>query len=266
MLLDIRFRGASEKALPPEHPWWLRDSAGRRSLAWGKDFYKLDPNSAALQAHAAAQCRAAVLSGVVDGCYFNLWEDDAGGAALLKKARAAVGEDALLAVGTGKKLVRSVSDLNGQLLFMDLDKFPPAWDKMAQALVSAESSLRPPHLVALSVTQTPFVAQNLHLATTLVLTHSDGYVLYSTPVGVRGGWGAQWPPFWNKSLGRPQKPGELRGDGSTIREFEHGTVVYNPPGGRPSRISFHKPHKSAANGQKSKTFTIPPGDGDIFLK
>ncbi|MFI5345076.1 MAG: adenylate/guanylate cyclase domain-containing protein [Elusimicrobiota bacterium] len=265
-LLEIRYRNYADDALPAEHPWWRRDAQGARIQAWKPGYSQLDTHSPAFQDHVAAQCRAAVRSGAVDGCYFNVWQDDEDDVALLKKVRAAVGEDALLMASSGKELPLSAPLLNGQNLNMNRDVSPRAWTNAARVMVWGQSHLREPRLVALAVEQDQPNPALLRMVTTLSLTHSDGFALFAQTMGAAEGWRAEWPAIWNKTLGRPVAPGQPRDDGSTSREFANGTAVYNPPDGKPAKLSFAEERTSAATGRKGKTFTLAAGDGDLYLK
>jgi hypothetical protein len=264
LLLEIRYENYTDDALPADHPWWRRDPKGGRLQAWKAGYSKLDFHSGALQDHVAAQCRAAVRSGVLDGCMLNAWDEDDDRLALLKKIRAAAGEDALLLAATGKELPLSAPLLNGQYLCLTHDITPQTLGNFARNLVWAQTHLRAPRLVAFALKPSEESPELLRLATALVLTHSDGYAY--APPGPADGSNDQWPAFWNKTLGPPLEPGQPRDGGSTSREFERGTAVYNPPGDPPAKLAFSAPRTSAATGRKAKEFTLAAGDGDLYLK
>jgi hypothetical protein len=106
----------------------------------------------------------------------------------------------------------------------------------------------------------------MRATTTLVLTHSDGYALFADPDGLpTPDHLHDWYPFWNKSLGGPAGPGIQRTDGASQREFEYGTVVYNPIDNAPVRVTFNAPRRSAATGQIGTSFLLEPLDGDLYL-
>jgi len=267
LFLEIRLSSYANDDLPADHPWWLRDARGGRVPAFGKDNFQLDVHSPALQDHAAAQCRAALRTGGVDGCIFTAWnESDADDMALMKRVRAVVGEDALIMLGTGRALTLTAPLINGQYFAINSSDDPKIWAWNTQGIDWAQSHLRAPRLIGLSVTRPEFRPAEMRLATTLVLTHTDGYALFNGPA--RGGtdWTGAWPSFWNKTLGRPIGAGAPRGDGSTAREFEGGTAVYNPPTGKPTKSIFSETRTSAATGEKARAFTLPAGDGDLYLR
>jgi hypothetical protein len=266
LLLEIRYENYPDDALPPDHPWWLRAAGGGRVQAFHAGFSKLDHQSAALRDHVAAQCRAAAASGAVDGCLFNAWEDSPDDVAMLQKIRAAVGEDFLLVAGSWRETPESAPYVNGLVLTMSGGFDLKAWGRSAQAVAWAGAHLREPRLVGLLAQQDRRQEETLRLATTLMLTRSDGYVLYRQPLGTVDARGGDWPSFWSKPLGRPLAPGQPYNDGLTSREFERGTAVYNPPGVKAARLSFPETRTSAATGLKGKAFTLASGDGDLYLK
>jgi len=50
------------------------------------------------------------------------------------------------------------------------------------------------------------------------------------------------------------------------REFENGTVVYNPMGNKTVTVVFAETRTSAASGKSSKEHVLKSPGGDIFLK
>lgn len=107
----------------------------------------------------------------------------------------------------------------------------------------------------------------MRAATTLSLTLSDGYCLFADPNPLpTPDHLHNWYPFWNHRLGKPVSSGVKRNDGSLVREFSGGTVVYNPMGNRPVTVSFPDVRTSAASGKRSRQHTVSGADGDFFMK
>jgi hypothetical protein len=105
----------------------------------------------------------------------------------------------------------------------------------------------------------------MRAVTTLTLTHSNGYCLFSDPNPLpTPDYLHNWYPFWHKSLGKPISTGLHRKDGSVIREFENGTVVYNPMGNKNVSLVFDNEKTSLATGKCSKEHKISSPDGDVF--
>jgi hypothetical protein len=103
--------------------------------------------------------------------------------------------------------------------------------------------------------------------TTLSLTHSDGYCLFSDPNPLpTGDHRHNWYPFWDQSLGRPISAGVTAPDGTFRRKFENGDIVYNPMGNKTVKIVFDEARTSVATGRTSKSHTLKSPDGDMYLK
>ena len=107
----------------------------------------------------------------------------------------------------------------------------------------------------------------MRATTTLALTLSDGYCLFSDPNPLPSGdHRHDWYPFWDSNLGKPTAPGAASPDGAIRRQFANGTAVYNPMGNKTVTIVFDQTRTSARNGKKSKTHTLKSPDGDIYLR
>jgi hypothetical protein len=107
----------------------------------------------------------------------------------------------------------------------------------------------------------------MRATTTLALTHSDGYCLFSDPNPLPSGdHRHNWYPFWNKSLGKPISGAADTDDGTIIREFENGTVVYNPMGNKSVEVVFNEIRKSVATDISSDRHKLDCPDGDIYLQ
>ena len=115
------------------------------------------------------------------------------------------------------------------------------WKRIADTLVWAEKNLRSPRV---NCVETWFHKSRndlnlMRATTTLALTLSNGYCLFSDPNPLpTPDHLHDWYPFWNKSLGRPVSEGAAAADGTVRREFDNGTVVYNPMGNRTVAVVF----------------------------
>jgi hypothetical protein len=269
MLAEVRYRDAARGYLPEGHKWWAAKD-GKPVAGWGEGkFLQLDYKNPEFRAHVAAQCKAAVESGAVDGVMLDWWQDD-DRLALIKAVRAAVGEQALVLVNANDRTTpRTAPFINGYFMECYRSKTPEDWKRIADTLDWAEKNLRLPRINCLE-TWYHQSRQDLNLmraATTLSLTHSDGYCLFSDPNDLpTPDHLHDWYPFWNRSLGRPLAPGKLRPDGASERAFERGTVVYNPMGNPPVQVKFAEPRTGLATGKTASEHVVPPCDGDIFLK
>jgi hypothetical protein len=74
-----------------------------------------------------------------------------------------------------------------------------------------------------------------------------------------------WYLFWNKTLGRPSSPGEPMKNGSVLRCYENGFVIYNPMGNGPVTTLLPRRARSLTTGRVALTHAIADCDGDIFI-
>lgn len=133
----------------------------------------------------------------------------------------------------------------------------------------AEANLRAPRVNCLE-TWYHESRNDLHLmraTTTLALTHSDGYCLFSDPNPLlTPDHLHDWYRFWDTCLGKPAGEGKRQPDGTVRREFDHGTVVYNPMGNEAVSVTFDEVRRSVATGKTARSHHLPSCDGDMFLQ
>jgi len=270
-LAEIRYRDADKRWFPPGHKWWRRGKDGKAMLGWAEGGHlQMDFSNDTYRRHVAARARAAVATGVVDGVMLDWWRDDDDRLALVKLVRAAVGPDALIMVNPNDRTTPGTAEfINGYFMECCVSRTPAHWKKIARTLAWAEKNLRKPRINCLE-TWYHKSRNDLHLmraTTTLSLTHSDGYCLFSDPNPLPSGDHLHnWYAFWNKSLGKPKGPGRANSDGSMRREFDSGTVIYNPMGNKPVPVSFSKNRTSLSSGKRARAHQINPCDGDILLQ
>ena len=209
-------------------------------------------------------------SGVFDGVMLDWWEDGDDRLALVKAIRKEIGDKALILVNANdRKTPRSAAFVNGYFMECYKSKTVEDWKQIAEALEWAESNLKEPRINCIE-TWFHKSRKDLHLmraTTTLSLTLSDGYCLFSDPNSLpTPDHLHDWYEFWDRSLGRPKAKGVRKKDGSIQREFDQGLAVYNPLGNKPVTADFTTPHTAASSKKVAMTFTVQPGDGDLFLK
>lgn len=271
LIAEIRYRDAHPSFLPEGHRWWKRDKDDKLVKGWGEGgFICMDFANPEFREHVAKRAGAAVQSGVFDGIMLDWWRDDENRLALVKAVRDAIGDKYLIIANTNeRKAPKSAPYINGYFMECTRSKTADDWYRIAATLKWAEINLRPPHVNCIE-TWYHNSREDLHLmraTTTLALTHSDGYCLFSDPNPLpTGDHRHNWYPFWNKSLGKPVAEGITRKDGTVVREFEKGTAVYNPMGNVPVDIIFSKIRKSMATGISSKRHKLGCPDGDIYLR
>ena len=271
LLAEILYRDASKKFLPENHEWWMRDKDGKPASGWKEGSYlKLDFTKASYRAHVAARAGAVVKTGAFDGVMLDWWRDDDDRLALIRAVRTAVGDEAMILCNANDRATpRTAPYINGYFMECTRSRTSKDWSKIAATLSWAEKNLRAPRINCLE-TWYHTLRDDLNLmraTTTLALTHSDGYCLFSDPNPLpTGDHRHNWYPFWNNNLGKPTATGVTATDGTTRRDFENGTAIYNPMGNKTVTITLDRERTSAATGKTSRTHTLKSPDGDIYLK
>jgi hypothetical protein len=277
--LEIRYREAPPAALPKNSDWWMRDSKGHLEGGFkgqGTVFPLLNFENPQFQDHVAEQAAAAVKSGAVDGVMLDCYAPTIGDAAqekareeLIAKVRKAIGPKALILINTNdEEAPKDITDKVNGYYMESIDSSTPAnWSKIKTTLNYAEQNTLSPH-VNFVETQGPRDDQAKARATaTLALTNApDAATSYGDLNATsKIQHGHDFYKFYNTNVGEPVGKLITRPDGSEIREYSNGTVLYNPDGNRPVEIKFATPREGASTGKIGKAFTVNGEDGDIFL-
>ena len=200
---------------------------------------------------------------------------------IIQRIRANVPEDFLILCNSNwDKLPITGSYINGSSMEthpIDRGKAytRPRIVEIEDTLLWFEENAREPQITCLQgkgiPTEPPDSPNNrrqMRLFTTMSLTLSDGYVVYTT-----GRWWQEhiWYPFWDADLGRPVGPTAQQYqniEGLYIREFTNGWAVYNRSGAAQS-ITLPSSATSVSdrgNNDASITHLLPDLDGEIYLK
>lgn len=268
LLAEIRYRDANRSYLPENHAWWKRKN-GKPIVGWEEGgYFLLEFENPDYRNQVALQAKAVMDSGMFDGLMLDWWEDDEARLALVQAIRKEIGDQALILVNANdRKTPKTAPFVNGY--FMECYKSQTArdWQQIAETLKWAESHLKEPRINCVE-TWFHMSRKDLDLmraTTTLSLTLSDGYCLFSDPNPLpTPDHLHDWYEFWDRSLGHPKAGGGTKEDGSIQREFDQGLVVYNPPGNKPVTLKLTMPHTAASTRKTATSFTVPPGDGDLF--
>ena len=294
--------------LPPDSDFWLRDENGeiarRKTGTALVNFLKPE-----VQDLIAKRIIAVARCGLYDGVHLDSWRDgihlspdikryfpvpneDILQARLniLRSVREQVREDFLIVVNVSLKKIPHYADyINGGFMETGRDTLfgysHNELRKLESTLLWAEKNLREPRTNCLQGTGIPTEPPDgptnrrmMRVITTLSLTHSDGYVMYTTGANTTIGpylWGpahAQtWHPFWDADLGRPVGPKAQQYqniEGLFIREFTNGWAVYNRSG-EPQTITLPTsatPVSDREGNAASQTHLLPDLDGEMYLK
>jgi hypothetical protein len=303
-LVEIRMRDhLNEAAFPPDSPFWLRNTNGS-IVQFGPSlmFNFLLPE---VQQLLIDRILAIEKCGYYDGVLLDGFNHNGTGFAgrhlyeatdeeiiqaytnIFEVVRAQVRDDFLILINANQsKPTRFAKYLNG--VFMESGKDHPGgytrdWIRVHEDVLTwAESNLRQPRIncfygegMSIEPPDGPNNLRWMRMFTTLSLTHSDGYVLYTDgqrdfAVGLEIPHHAHvWYDFWNTDLGQPVGPKATFYDpgipGVFIREFTNGWAVYNRSG-KAQVIEFPENVSSVTSGLAVANHTVLDLDGDMFLK
>jgi hypothetical protein len=268
---EIRYRDAWRQFLPNDHKWWMRDEEGRLAKGWAEGgFIRLDFVNPEYRRHVARRAKAVVESGVVDGILLDWWRDDEHRLALVREVRRAIRDEHLILANTNDRTApKTAPYIDGYFMECTRSRTAHDWERITTTLTWAEKNLRQPPVNCVEVwfRNSRDDLNLMRAVTTLTLTHSNGYCLFSDPNPLpTPDHLHNWYPFWDKSLGRPTSEDVRRPDGATSREFENGTAVYNPIDNRTVSIVFDDVRTSVATGRSARRHELAALDGDIFLR
>ena len=280
-------------AYPDDWPHWVRDVDGNRlSLSPHSDF--IDVTHPEVQDIIVGIALAAEQCGLFDGIFLDVAREDfhflrgyrsheeevAAKENILRRIRAESSPDFLIMVNVNrKKIPRTGAYVNGLFLessvpgLQDSEGIEKGLSEIESTLLWADDILNEPHIHALDGsaldTEPPDSPTNLRwmrAMTTLSLTHSDGYVLFSTNVY---DFNHYWYDFWNADLGRPvsEEKAQLYNnrEGLYIREYTNGWAVYNHSG-EPQVITLPEKVQGVASGLVNTEHALPNLDGEMYLR
>lgn len=211
---------------------------------------------------------------------------------ILKKIREKTGNDFLILVNANYDTIPlSAPYVNGAFMECYRDDFMHGYTteeihKMETSLAWHERNLKKPVINCLEgwrVVQkydddpkTRFAERNseenkrsMRMITSLGLTHSDGYVLFSDPNELPcGDHLHNWYDFWDAQLGSPVSPKSVKyenTDGLYIREFDNGWVVYNNSGSE-KEITLPGKATGLTSRLSGTRHRLPNLDGEIYLR
>lgn len=283
LLASVTYRDAPVEWLAENSPWWMRAANGQKVGGWNGNLM-LDWHNSDYRTQVVAQAKALMDTGIFDGIMLDWWDDsDPDRITLVQEIRGAIGDDKLILVNTNQYTApHSAAYVNGLFMEAAFNKSyseqinqppntPQEWKKLSDTVLWAEANLRKPQITSL---ETDYLTSRndlnrMRATTTLMLTHSNGYVLFAgkdPPTSNLATKQHIFYPFWDKTLGKPIATMIKRPDGAFQREFDGGTVIYNPMGNGAIKVVFTETRRSAATGQSATTFTLDAMDGDLYLK
>ena len=304
-LVEIRIRNAHSPGQYPED-WfgWLRDENGNpvKGSRTFTDSYLIDFRIPEVQDIIVQQAISVSECGLFDGIQFDAWteggwrflvdrfgdgapraystlgEEQEARTSILRRIRANVPDDFLIICNSNQSILpASAPYINGS--FMETFYDPGGYTRRRIAEVEDtlrwfEAHAREPRITCLRgqgiPTEPPDSPTNkrwMRFFTTMSLTLSDGYALYTTGHFYQEHF---WYSFWDANLGQPIGPKAQRYqnvEGLYIREFTNGWAVYNRSG-QAQTISLPEsatPVSDRERNAASMTHILPDLDGEIYL-
>ena len=304
-LVEIRIRNAHSPGQYPED-WfgWLRDENGNpvKGSRTFTDSYLIDFRIPEVQDIIVEQAISVSQCGLFDGIQFDAWteggwrflvdrfgdgsrraystleEEQEARTSILRRIRANVPDDFLIICNSNQsKLPAAAPYVNGS--FMETFYDPGGYTRRRIAEIEEtlrwfEVNAREPQITCLRgqgiPTEAPDSPTNerwMRFFTTMSLTLSDGYSLYTTGHFYQEHY---WHSFWDANLGQPIGPKAQpyeNIDGVFIREFTNGWAVYNRTG-EIQTISLPAaatPVSDRRDDAASTTHLLPDLDGEIYL-
>ena len=300
---------ASYRQFPEDWFGWVRDENGHpvRSDPDHENNRLIDIRLPEVQDIIVRRAVAVSKCGLYDGIMFDWWPDgpfiltsynadfsvrdrvrvgEEITFSIIQRIRANVPEDFLILCNSNwDKLPITGSYTNGS--FMETHPIEhgkaytrPRIAEIEDTLLWFEENAREPQITCLRAggiptepADSPANRRQMRLFTTMSLTLSDGYVVYTTGRGFeeRGSHEHIWYPFWDANLGQPVGPTTQQYqdiEGLYIREFTNGWAVYNRSGQAQS-ITLPSSATSVSdrgNNDASVTHLLPDLDGEIYLK
>ena len=301
----------THEAFPPDSDFWLRDAQGQ-ILRNEANEYLIDFMKPEVQKLLIKRIIALERCGLYDGVFLDGFNNNFTGFMgrrhypvtneeiiqvmlnIIQAVRSQVRENFLILVNTNRtKATRFAEYVNGTFMEIGTD-YPGGYThgglaEIENTLLWSEENLKAPQINCLEgwgiPTELPDSPNNrrfMRVFTTMSLTHSDGYVLYTTGTGAIPGpdpdaiypWGPGhehiWYPFWDADLGRPVGPKAQNYqniEGLFIREFTNGWAVYNRSGAAQTITlpASATPVSDRGNNAASLTHLLPDLDGEIYL-
>ena len=301
-LVDIRLIEHWEDEKPEDWPHWVRDTNGNRVSQY-PGAYMVDFSHPEVQDRIVQQAVAVSNCGLYDGIFFDYWHDAGSNLAdyigleaeqrarlaIIRRIRDETRSDLLIMGNTNVgDMPITGSYMNGSFMETPVpgnlnQNHAVYWlNRTHDSLQSLQATLREPHINGIRgkaiSTEPPDSRDNrrwMRAITTLSLTRSNGYFVYSHVPHHKH----YWYTFWDADLGRPVgEKGQLYKDRSNertasaieipglyMREFTNGWAVYNHSG-EPQAVTLPEEVQGVSSGWVGTQHVLPDLDGEIYLR
>ena len=328
-LVVIQYKQANVSQHPADWSGWLRDANGQRVrnqvINHEGEIYFVDFTKPEVIDWILSRAIAISHCGLYDGIVFDWWNEtaniffhpDAPTAVeqlaarieILRRIREIVGDDFLIQGNVNRrKIPHTAPYMNGGVMEAGND-YEEGYThagllEIESTLSWLEQNTREPQVNVFEArgifSESPDSQRNrkmMRATTTLCLTHSDAYFVYTAGVSgyphdhsivkildpeynqkhyeehqanIYHHHGAEHHlyDFWNVELGKPvsdKTQSYKNQEGLFIREFTNGWAVYNRSYAEQT-IDFSVPVKGVSSGRTSLQHTLPDLDGEIYLK
>ena len=278
---------------PDDHPYWLRDANGEIALKNDRGWRLINFAHPTVQDIIVGQALAVARCGLYDGVMFDWWDDSRSTVGdlipldvaqqarinIVRRIRESTRPDFIMMGNVNHRIM----PLTGPFMnsgFTESSVFQGHTGEILEARLTRvenslrwlEQNLREPTINAFQggsdANESPDSPKNrryMRATTTLSLTHSDGYVVFS----IDNHDHKYWYDFWDADLGRPIGPKSQLYDedipGLYIREFTNGWAVYNHSGSE-QQITLPELVVGVASRLEGNTHTLPDIDGEMYLR
>ncbi len=279
---------------PDDHPYWLRDANGEIALKNDRGWRLINFAHPTVQDIIVGQALAVARCGLYDGIFFDWWDDSSSTVGdlipldiaiqarinIVRRIRESTRPNFIMMGNVNHRIM----PLTGPFMnsgYMESSVFQGHTGEILEArLTRVENSLRwleqnlggEPTINALQggsdpneYPDSPKNRRYMRATTTLSLTHSDGYVVFSIDHHDY----KYWYDFWDADLGQPVGPKSQLYDedipGLYIREFTNGWAVYNHSGAS-QVITLPEEAQGVASGIIATEHALADIDGEMYLR
>ena len=299
-LVEIRVKTYPITWFPEDWPHWVRDAQGNRIIGDGRA--QVDFVHPEVQEHIIQRTLAVEKCGLYDGVFFDHGREDIpylqahrsheevlqAMVNILQRIRSASRSEFLIITNTNDTTIPLTAPyINGGFMetgvpggtFIEaamhgIDTNAAIENSLAQVqhvLSWHERHMREPRVNCFESryfldesSDSQLNLRWMRAMTTMSLTHSDGYMLFSRP----GSHHHYWYDFWDADLGRPVgEKGQLYQDtdGLYIREFTNGWAAYNHSGSE-QEITLPELAVGVESRLEGQSHTLPNLDGEMYLR
>ena len=279
LVCELNFYEYHDRALPADHPWWLRVE-GEKEQFW-PGTHRMDWYNPEYREHIVKQTVALKEAGVPGVYYDNLRDEAEPWIAMLTEVRARCGDDFLILANYGYAIDDydfAAPYLNGIMYESGFSHGRTEWDDTIAAMQHTASLLRPPTISCIErfedieegdegplpkrrrPAERDAAARRWSMGYSLII--GDYYYLFSDNTF----HGHDWYPEYDVTIGLPLAAGERVSSHVWQRKYEKALVVVTLPGAKePYEVKLERPARDSFTGESGVQFTVAPGDGRILV-